>query len=71
MVKDTAQAGNVTKVQDTNKAEAAAGLYKKLDARILEVGLSDRLLHYKHTRGSLGFSRFQFPRKSRNRGMRI
>ena len=36
MVKDTAQAGNVTKVQDTNKAEAAAGLYKKLDAGILE-----------------------------------
>ena len=55
MVKDTAQAGNVTKVQDTNKAEAAAGLYKKLDAGILEVGLGERLLHYKHTRGRLGF----------------
>ena len=44
------QAGDVTKVQDTDMAEAAIGLYKKLDAGILEVGLGERLLHYKHTR---------------------
>ena len=67
VVKDTAQAANVTKVQGTNKAEAAAGSYKKLYAGILEVGLGERLLHYKHTRGNLGFPWFQFPRKSKNR----
>ena len=49
VVKDAVQAGDVTKVQDTDMAEAAVGLYKKLDAGILEVGLGGRLLHYKHT----------------------
>ena len=65
------QAGDVTKVQDTDMAEAAVGLYKKLDAGILEVGLGERLLHYKHTRERLGSSWFQFPGNSGNAGMRI
>ena len=63
VVKDTVQVGHVTKVQDTDMAEAAVGLYKKLDAGILDIGLSKRLLHYKLTRGSPGFSRFQVSRK--------
>ena len=44
------QTGDATKIQDTDIAEAAIGLYKKLDAGILEVGLGERLLHYKPTR---------------------
>ena len=31
-VQDTVQAGNVTKVMDTDMAEAAVGLYTKLDS---------------------------------------
>ena len=63
VVKDTVQAGHVTKVQDTDMAEAAVGLYKKLDAGILEIGLGERLLHYKLTRRCLVFSWFQVSRK--------
>ena len=38
------QAGNVTKVTDTDMAEAAVGLYKKLDAGISEVQGGPRAL---------------------------
>ena len=38
------QAGNVTKVRDTDMAEAAVGLYKKLDAGILENQVGQRAL---------------------------